>query len=200
MPDWQLEENLWQQGYSPVAGVDEAGRGALAGPVVAAAVILPVTTYPYDDSKKLTALKREQLSMQIKQQALAWAVGYASPQEIDTHNVLKATHIAAQRALAHLNVQYAALVTDYLKLTTACPVLAVAKGDALSYQIAAASILAKTERDAFMVQLDAAYPGYAFKQHKGYGTATHLNALQTLGPTDVHRYSFAPVAQQRLFN
>ena len=200
-PDWSLESSLWRLGYSVVAGVDEAGRGALAGPVVAGAVVLPYGQYPFNDSKTLGAAARLAMAAQIKEVALAWAVGTASAQEVDEVNVLNATKLAALRALAQVQktCSFDALTTDYLKLAAPCPVLAVAKGDSLSLQIAAASILAKTTRDAHMVALAETYPAYGFNSNKGYGAPVHLNALDTHGVTPVHRLSFRPVAQRRLF-
>ena len=198
-PGWWLERDLWLRGYSPVAGVDEAGRGALAGPVVAAAVILPHGTFAYDDSKKLSAVVRAALAEDIKLKALAWAVGMASAQEVDTLNVLWATHLAARRAVAQLELRPAALVTDYLKLAVSYPVTAVPKADARSFQVAAASILAKTTRDALMAEYAHDYPHYGFEGHKGYSAPRHLAALSQHGPCDLHRRSFRPVAQAPLF-
>ncbi len=199
MPDWRLEHPLWQKGYTPVAGCDEAGRGALAGPVVVALVILPHGDYPFDDSKVLTPKVREQLAAEVKRVALAWSLGLASAEEVDALNVLRATHLAAFRALKHLSLVPAALVTDYLKLEVSQPVLAPPKADGLSLQVAAASILAKTARDALMLELDALYPAYGFASNKGYGSRKHLEALERFGPTPIHRLSFRPVAQRGLF-
>lgn len=199
-PTWALEAALWRRGYSLVAGVDEAGRGALAGPVVAAAVILPKGAYPFRDSKTLSPKSRTRLASQVKKAALAWGVGLASADEVDSLNVLWATHLAAKRALAALEFQPQALVTDYLDLSVDKPLLAVAKGDSRSVQIAAASILAKTHRDALMVALGQSYPQYGFAGHKGYGAPQHLNALDLYGPCPDHRKSFRPVAQRRLFS
>jgi ribonuclease HII len=203
MPDWQLEQVPWRQGYARVAGVDEAGRGALAGPVVAAAVVLPYADYPYNDSKQLSASQRTSYAQLIQAQALAWGIGLASAKEIDQLNVLQATHLAAMRALEAMSAQGMsaapdALVTDYLKLEGVA-VLAVAKADRLSVQVAAASILAKTFRDGLMLKLAQAYPGYGFAQHKGYPTSAHRQALGRHGPCEQHRLSFKPVAQQALF-
>lgn len=198
-PGWTLEQSLWSRGYPCVAGVDEAGRGALAGPVVAAAVVLPAGGYAFDDSKKLSAAVRETLAAEIAQVALAWSVGLAGAAEVDRVNVLRATHLAAQRALAALGWQLApgALVTDYLKLDFPGPVLAPPRADATSVQVAAASILAKTTRDRIMRSLDARDPRYAFAAHKGYGAPAHLRALLEHGPSLQHRLSFAPVARAR---
>ena len=196
-PGWALERALWSRGYACTAGIDEAGRGALAGPVIAAAVVLPYGDYPFDDSKKLTPLARERLARDVKGVALAWAVGSASAAEVDALNVLQATHLAAQRALAQVaqTLRLDALVTDYLKLRFAGPVAAPPRADAASVQVAAASILAKTTRDAQMVALGAAWPDYGFASHKGYGAPQHLRALARHGVTGEHRRTFAPVAR-----
>lgn len=198
-PDWTLEERLWRRGYTPVAGVDEAGRGALAGPVVAAAVILPPGDHPFRDSKRLTPAARAALARQVRSVALAWAVARAEPEEVDRLNVLEATRLASRRALAALSLRPAAVVTDYLDLGPEWPHLAVARADARSPQAAAASILAKTVRDEGMAALAERFPGYGFERHKGYGSAAHLAALGRLGPCAAHRRTFAPVAQARLF-
>lgn len=194
-PGWTLERTLWQQGHACIAGIDEAGRGALAGPVVAAAVVLPYGTYPFDDSKKLTPEVRKKLAAEVKRVALAWAVGAASASEIDAINVLQATHLAAQRALGTLGVPPDGLVTDYLKLAFSGPVLAPPKADATSVQVAAASLLAKTTRDALMVALEDELPEYGFASHKGYGAPVHLRALAQHGVSAQHRRSFGPVAR-----
>ena len=199
MPNWELEAELWQRGYSPVVGIDEAGRGALAGPVVAAAVILPVDNHPFRDSKTLSSETRTDLAREVKRNALAWAVGLATAQEVDRLNVLRATHLAAKRALRALPLSPSGLVTDYLWLNVPHPVIAVARGDSRSLQIAAASILAKTHRDALMQAYAEDYSVYGFEKNKGYGAPVHLNALERHGPCDLHRRSFRPVAQRRLF-
>ncbi len=196
---WTFEQKLWQQGYALTAGIDEAGRGALAGPVVAAAVILPYGSYRYNDSKQLSKEKRESYAREIKTKALAWAVACASPREIDSINILQATHLAAHRALAKLKVTPQALVTDYLNLKTKLQLLAPSKADSQSYQVAAASILAKTSRDQIMITYAESYPQYGFQDHKGYGSSVHLAALDEFGVTDIHRLSYKPVAQRRLF-
>lgn len=199
-PSWELEERLWGQGLAPVAGIDEAGRGALAGPVVAAAVVLPPDRdYPFRDSKTLSASRRAELAVVIEQVAVAHAVAVASAAEVDELNVLQATKLASTRAIAALGVRPAALVTDYLRLGSGLPELPVARADDRSYQVAAASILAKCHRDDLMRELAATFPGYGFERHKGYGTKQHLAALGTLGPCPEHRRSFAGVAQPRLF-
>lgn len=198
---WALERSLWRLGYGCVAGVDEAGRGALAGPVAAAVVALPYQDYPYRDSKTLSPTQRNALAARISEEALAWGIGYASAGEVDTLNVLRATHLAAERALGEVRerLNLEALVTDFLRLEFGGPVVAVPRGDRRSYNIAAASILAKTARDRIMCELDAVYPHYGFARHKGYGSPHHLCALSQYGPCELHRRSFRPVAQARLF-
>lgn len=194
-PDWAFEREHWRRGYFRVAGVDEAGRGAWAGPVTVAAVILPglAQEYPFRDSKQLTAAQRQEYAAEVRRVAVAYAVEHAFPDEIDRLNILGATHAAAARALARLSVPPQALITDYLKLRTDLPFLAPPKADALSYSVAAASLLAKTERDALMLELDGQYPDYGFASHKGYGAPAHRAALQELGVTPVHRRSYAPI-------
>ncbi|WP_034385073.1 ribonuclease HII [Deinococcus sp. YIM 77859] len=196
-PDWSLEREHWRRGHFRVAGVDEAGRGAWAGPVTVAAVILPglAAEYPFRDSKQLTPAQREVFAAQVRRVAVAWAVEHAWPEEIERLNILGATHAAAERALARLAPPPQALVTDYLRLRTALPLLAPPKADALSYSVAAASLLAKTERDRLMTELDAQYPGYGFAAHKGYGAPAHRAALERLGVSAVHRRGYAPIAR-----
>ena len=179
----------------PVCGVDEAGRGPLAGPVVAGAVILDPDNIPagIGDSKALTERRREALEPLIQQAALAWGVGFASAQEIDQINILKATELAMQRAVTALAITpAAALVDGNYRFALPCPVTTLIKGDSLSLSIAAASILAKVARDRHMTALDAQYPGYGFARHKGYGAAAHMQAIRTLGPCPEHRTSWAP--------
>lgn len=192
------EADWWAAGLY-VGGVDEAGRGALAGPVVAAAVILPPGEHPFRDSKTLSPRQRERLEARVQAVALAWGVGVAEAGEVDALGVLRATHAAAGRALEQLALAPQALVTDYLHLRTALPLRAPAKADRDSPTVAAASILAKVARDRLMTELDAAYPQYGFARHKGYGTADHLVALARHGPCPLHRRSFAPVAHAALF-
>ena len=180
----------------PVAGVDEAGRGPLAGPVVAAAVILddrcPIAGLA--DSKTLSATRREQLAEQIRTHASAWALGMASVEEIDQLNILQATLLAMQRAVQGLSIVPAlALVDGNQAPRLSCTVRTVVRGDATVPSISAASILAKVARDAILHDLDRQYPGYGFAGHKGYPTAAHLRALEFLGPAAVHRRSFGPV-------
>jgi ribonuclease HII len=179
-----------------VAGVDEAGRGPLAGPVVAAAVVLSVS-YPIDglaDSKTLSALRREALAVQIRAHASAWALGMASVEEIDRLNILQATLLAMQRAVQGLAMTPDLVLVDGNRAPRlSCPVRTVVRGDALIKSISAASILAKVARDDILQHLDGEYPGYGFAIHKGYPTAAHQRALETLGPSPVHRRSFGPV-------
>jgi ribonuclease HII len=179
-----------------ICGVDEAGRGPLAGPVYAAAVVLdecrPIAGLT--DSKKLSEKKRDKLAVEIRQHALAWAIGHADVEEIDRINILQATLLAMRRAVESLPLTPGEVLVDGLH----CPVLAmptkaIVRGDDSVAQIAAASILAKTARDAAMLELHDVYPQYGFDRHKGYGTADHLAALQRHGASPVHRLSFAPV-------
>ncbi|CAM4193290.1 ribonuclease HII [Deinococcus marmoris] len=194
-PDWAYEREHWRRGYFRVAGVDEAGRGAWAGPVTVAAVILPglAMDYPFRDSKQLTAPQREEYAAEVRRVALAYAVEHAWPDEIDELNILGATHAAALLALERLDPPPQALVTDYLKLRVKIPISAPPKADALSYSVAAASLLAKTERDAVMRELDLRHPGYGFAAHKGYGAPAHRAALEELGVSAAHRRTFAPI-------
>ena len=179
-----------------IAGVDEVGRGPLAGAVVAAAVILdpsrPVAGL--DDSKRLTARRREVLAVEIRTSALAWALGRAEVEEIDRLNILQASLLAMQRAVAALTLEPTHVMVDGNR-TPAFPVpaTAVIGGDGRVAEIAAASILAKVDRDAELVEMDARYPGYGFAGHKGYASRAHLEALARLGPCPIHRRSFAPV-------
>jgi ribonuclease HII len=185
----------------PTAGVDEAGRGPLAGPVVAAAVILDPQR-PIDglaDSKALAPARREALAVEIRAVSLAWGLGWADAAEIDSLNILQATFLAMRRALAALGTAPAHVVVDgnqvppLTGLEFHCTIEAIVAGDASVPSISAASILAKCARDAHMIELDARYPGYGFAGHKGYPTAAHVAALRSLGPSPVHRRSFAPV-------
>lgn len=204
-PELRFEQALWKQGVSSIAGLDEAGRGALAGPVAVGAVIFaesPTLIRKLEgvrDSKLMTPLQRERWAERIRQVALAWGVGYASNREIDQLGISPATHLAARRALAALDPMPAHLLLDYFLLPDhPGPQTALIKGDARSLSIAAASILAKTSRDALMLDLDGAFPGYRFGQHKGYATAEHRRRLARLGASPVHRMSFSPCAQLSL--
>jgi len=194
-----LEHDFWQRGYL-VAGVDEAGRGALAGPIVVAAVVLRPGDHPYRDSKKLTPRQREALLSHLLKNALFWAVASASAGEVDRLGVLKATHQAAYSALRRLRKQPNAVITDYLFLDLNLPLLAPPKAEDVSPSVAAASILAKVVRDRHMMGLHQTYPQYNFAANKGYGTAEHLSLLSRLGPCPVHRRRFAPVAQAKLWD
>ena len=180
----------------PVCGVDEAGRGPWAGPVSAGAVILAAGApiEGLDDSKKLTAARREALARQIKAHALAWGIGFASAEEICALNILQATTLAMRRAVAAMAVAPVfALVDGNYAFDLPCPVRTLVGGDGLSASIAAASILAKTARDAVMVAFDRVHPGYGFAAHKGYGVPEHARALASLGPCAIHRHTWAPV-------
>ena len=196
-PDLTFEQALWCAGVKTVAGIDEAGRGALAGPVVAAVVILPVKEdIPHllagvRDSKKMTPAQRNYWCEKIKRQASAWGVGFTSAEEIDLLGIISATRLAATRALTSLSQPPGHLLLDYLFLPE-CPLpqTSLVKGDQRSLSVAAASVLAKTARDAFMVSLDRQIPGYGFACHKGYATARHIMALERLGFSPVHRRTF----------
>ena len=201
-PDLAFEKALWSGDLQWIAGVDEAGRGALAGPVFAAAVILPPhlsTTEAFNgvrDSKAMTPAQRQDWAARLRTMVYGWGIGLASAQEIDTLGIIPATCLAAWRAIEALPVPPQHLLLDYLELPD-CPFpqTPVVKGDARSLSLAAASVLAKSARDAHMVELDRCYPGYGFAVHKGYGTAAHLAALTRLGPSPIHRRSFRPVSQ-----
>ena len=192
MPELIVPEGL-------VCGIDEAGRGPLAGPVVAAAVILDpaLPIAGLNDSKKLSEKKRTALAVEIREKALAWCVAEASVEEIDRLNILQATFLAMQRAVAGLQISAESALVDGNRCPKlAIPVEAVVKGDGKIASIAAASILAKTARDAGMLELHALYPQYGFDRHMGYPTAAHFAALEKHGVSPVHRKSFGPVAQQ----
>jgi len=181
-----------------ICGIDEAGRGPLAGPVVAAAVILDKKRRinGLNDSKQLTEERRDILALRVKERAVAWGVGVATVEEIDTVNIRQANFLAMQRAFAQLAVKPTHVLVDGNDPPPIqCKVTCIIGGDALESCISAASILAKTHRDALMVELCAQYPGYGFSQHKGYGVAVHLEALKRLGPTPVHRRTFRPVRE-----
>ena len=180
-----------------VCGIDEAGRGPWAGPVTAAAVILGKDhgISGLTDSKKLSEKKREQFEPIIKSQAVAWGLGWASPEEIDALNIRQATHLAMRRAVEALQLQpsYALVDGNDMPSGLGCKGETIIKGDLKEPAISAASILAKTARDRLLVEFDSTYPGYGFAGHKGYGTAAHAEALAQLGPCPLHRMSFAPV-------
>lgn len=194
-----VPERDWgaRHGCALVAGVDEAGRGPLAGPVVAAAVVFDLARprpRGLDDSKRLDAATRARLAAEIRRRAVAWAVAAATPEEIDALNILGATRLAARRALAALGVQPGAIVTDALSLPgESRPVLPIIRGDSKSASVAAASILAKTARDGEMDRWAVEFPGYGWESNRGYPTAAHYAALERLGPTTIHRLTFAGV-------
>ena len=190
------EDNVRANGYSPIAGVDEAGRGPLAGPVFAAAVILPrdCLLQGLDDSKKLTPQKREHLAGRIKETAIAWSVAQATVEEIERHNIFRAALMAMRRAVEHLTPVPAYVLADGFRIDQlSIPQIPIIGGDRLSASIAAASILAKVERDALMDKYHETYPMYGFIRHKGYGTAEHMTALAHYGPSPIHRRGFTPV-------
>ena len=202
MPDLKREHELRDDGFCVIAGIDEAGRGPLAGPVSAAAVVLP-TGFQHeflDDSKKLTAKRREILFEELTtRDDVQWSLAYAEADEIDSINILKATHAAMIRAAKSLTDLPDYCLIDGLPVP-AFPIKSegIVKGDGISLSIAAASIIAKVARDHRMVSYDEEYPGYGFAKHKGYGTKLHMEALRRLGPCPIHRRSFAPVGQLEL--
>ena len=190
---WEIEHSLFDNGYNMIAGVDEAGRGPLAGDVYAAAVILPpdICIEGLNDSKKLSEKKRDALFDVIKEKAIAWSVASASEQEIDEINILNATFLAMKRAVEGLSVKPdIALVDGNRKPNTGIEEITLVKGDAKSISIAAASILAKVSRDRYLLELDEKYPEYQFKKHKGYPTALHYEMIKEHGISPVHRLSF----------
>jgi len=199
-PDFRFEIECWQGGFKYVAGIDEAGRGALAGPVAAAVVVFPPDEnlshklLGVRDSKQMSPRKRQDWADQLPDIALAYGVGFASPGEIDDFGIVTATRLAMKRSINLLDLTPHFLLIDYVQLPEFdIPQLSLVKGDARSLSIAAASILAKTARDAFMRDMDSVFPGYGFFNNKGYGTASHRAALQNIGPTSIHRKSFKGV-------
>lgn len=190
---WEIEDSYFEKGIKLICGVDEAGRGPLAGPVCAAAVILPphVEITGLNDSKKLTDKRRRELFPIIKEQAIAYGIGFASHEEIDEINILQATYLAMERALAQLSVKpELALIDGNRAKDFGLPVETVVKGDSRSASIAAASILAKVTRDDLMLSAAEEYPQYQFDVHKGYGTKAHYSALTEHGPSPIHRMTF----------
>ena len=190
---WEYEEKAWANGYGSVCGVDEAGRGPVAGPVCAAAVILPagIVIEGLNDSKKLSEKKREKLFDEITENALAWSVSLVDERVIDEINILQATYEAMRQAIEKLNPQPAVLLNDAVRIPqVAIQQVPIIKGDAKSVSIAAASIVAKVTRDRMMEQYEEVFPGYGFARNKGYGSKEHIEALQTMGPTAIHRRSF----------
>ena len=190
---WEIENSLYSEGYKMICGVDEAGRGPLAGPVCAAAVILPkgLELPGLNDSKKLTDKKRRELFPIIKEQAITYGIGLASHEEIDEINILQATYLAMERAIAQLEGKADfALIDGNRAKDFGLPVRTVVKGDSLSASIAAASVLAKVTRDDIMLEMAEKYPDYGFEVHKGYGTKAHYEALRAHGHSEIHRLSF----------
>jgi ribonuclease HII len=198
-PNLDEEDKLKSQGYELIAGIDEVGRGALAGPVVASAVILPnpaslTWLELVRDSKELNSRKRDSLFDLINKEAVAVGIGIIPPQTIDSVNILKATKLAMMQAVEKLPRQPNFLLIDRVTLSQ-CPIpqRGITRGDKLCLSIACASIIAKVTRDRIMEEFDQIYPGYGFAQHKGYGTGGHISCLQKLGPSPIHRLYFAPV-------
>lgn len=195
---YSYERQVGAMGYRLIAGLDEAGRGPLAGPVVAAAVILPAEVYlpGIDDARRLTGRKRQEICEQIKQQAVAIGIGMVHPEGIDESNVLMATYKAMAKAVQALPVQPDYLLIDSYHLPAVSqPQSPIVGGDGLSCSIAAASIVAKVTRDEHMIEMDRLYPHYGFANHKGYGTAEHRAALEKYGPCPIHRKSFGPLRE-----
>ncbi len=194
MPDYEFEKAAVNSGFSCICGVDEAGRGPLAGPVCAAAVILPAGAVieGLDDSKKLTEKKRERLYDIIKQTAVAYSVAYGTLEEIETVNILEATYLAMNRAIEGLNVKpdFALIDGNRVPRGIKIPCETIVKGDSKSMSVAAASVLAKVTRDRLMLEYDKKYPEYNFKKHKGYGTKEHTELIRQYGPCEIHRLSF----------
>ena len=201
-PTLEFERDLWKQGLTRIAGIDEAGRGALAGPVAAAAVILPQDENSLGrldqirDSKQISPTIRAEQRKLIESLALDWGVGYAQNLEIDQYGIASATRLAVNRAISQMSLDPDHLLVDYIVLPDEdIPQTRLIKGDARSLSIAAASILAKTHRDEILVSLEKAYPQYGFKQNKGYGTQKHRLAILRNGPCPQHRMSFAPMRE-----
>ncbi len=194
MPDFEIEKQAEAKGYKYVCGVDEAGRGPLAGPVCAAAVILPENTEieGLNDSKKLSEKKREALYDIIKEKAIAYSIAYGTLEEIEELNILEATYLAMNRAIEGLNIpaDYALIDGNRVPKNIKVACETVVKGDAKSCSIAAASILAKVTRDRLLLEYDEKYPEYNFKKHKGYGTKEHTDLILKHGPCEIHRLSF----------
>lgn len=188
----KIERRLNQKGYVKICGIDEVGRGPLAGPVVCAAVMMPEDSMllHIDDSKKVSASRREHLAKLIKEEAIAWAIGEISPEQIDHVNILEATKEAMGQAVRQLTIEPDLLLIDALSIPSTIPVKPVIHGDAICYSIGAASIVAKVYRDHLMMALHQKYPQYGFDHNMGYGTAEHIAALKKYGPTPIHRRSF----------
>ena len=194
MPDYEFEKAAVNSGFSCICGVDEAGRGTLAGPVCAAAVILPegAVIEGLDDSKKLTEKKREKLYDIIKETAVAYSVAYGTLEEIESVNILEATYLAMNRAIEGLSVKpdFALIDGNRVPRGIKIPCETIVKGDSKSMSVAAASVLAKVTRDRLMLEYDKKYPEYNFKKHKGYGTKEHTELIKQYGPCEIHRLSF----------
>lgn len=193
MPDYSFEHSAIDAGFSPVAGTDEAGRGPLAGPVYAAAVILPpdLDIPGLNDSKKLSEKKREALYRVITEKAVSWGIAFADAGEIDKLNILNASQLAMRRAVAMLSPAPAMVLVDgNVARGFSMPTKTIVKGDALSMSVAAASILAKVARDRYCLEMDRLYPAYQFAKHKGYPTAEHMEIVRKLGPCPLHRKTF----------
>lgn len=205
-PDLRLEIELHRSGYKLIAGLDEAGRGAWAGPVAAGAIILPVDRFDLAnrldgvrDSKTLSVQKRQFWDNALKKIALSWGVGMVSALEVDTIGLIAATRLAMQRAIELLDLHPEYLLIDHLLLPeNSLPQTALPRGDASVLSISSASILAKVARDLRMIEYEDRYPGYGFSRHKGYGTPQHRQELKRLGPSPIHRKSFQPVAEMEL--
>jgi ribonuclease HII len=198
IPDLTFEKNFWQSGLANVGGMDEAGRGALAGPVTVAAVILTKSPHLSQtlsgvrDSKQMTPGQRDRWAAVIREIARAWSLGWASSDEIDSLGIAAATRLAAERAIVALSIVPDHLLTDFrLNPDTDIPLTSLVKGDQKSLSISAASVLAKTARDMLMRELDGQYPGYGLAKHKGYGTAIHRRTIERLGHSPIHRKTFA---------
>lgn len=190
---WEFEEKYYAQGLQYICGIDEAGRGPLAGPVCAAAVILPVNIEipGLNDSKKLTDKRRRELMPIIKEQAIAYGIAFADEKEIDEINILQATFLAMERAVQQLTVKPEVLLIDgNREKDFGIPVETIVKGDSRSASIAAASVLAKVTRDDYLLQMAQEYPQYGFEIHKGYGTKAHYAAIEKYGPCPIHRMTF----------
>lgn len=191
----KYENELYEKGFNYIVGTDEAGRGPLAGPVVAAAVILPkgLIIEGVNDSKQLTEKKREALYDVIKEKAICYATTFIYPDEIDKINILEASRKAMIESIKKLKIKPDYILSDCMKMDIGIPVNPLVKGDALSESIAAASILAKVERDRYMIELDKKYPLYGFKKHKGYPTKSHIDAIKKYGILPEHRKTFKPI-------
>tara|TARA_A100001037_G_scaffold303812_1_gene338823 strand:- start:9584 stop:10216 length:633 start_codon:yes stop_codon:yes gene_type:complete len=200
MPDFSYEQSAISKGYTCIVGLDEVGRGCLAGPLVAGAVVLetkePQWIVGVDDSKKISPTKREKLSEAIKLNAKAWSIGLVQPADLDKWGLTKSTENAMKHAILGLGLEPDYLLLDYVPLDSwEQPHDVIKQGDSKSYSIAAASIIAKVYRDNLMVQIASKYPRYDFASNKGYGSKAHMNALSLYGPCDIHRQSFTPVQE-----